>query len=98
MYRAISEDRSTSVKPFVFLFISPGWYLLITIYVIMGFCNKRIKAFVLPCAALALGELTALLGPVAQVRYVLFIYIAFPIMASFYVYSALANRQTPIKI
>lgn len=84
MYRALSEDRSASVKPFMFLLISPGWYLLMTMYLGAGFWNRRARAFALPCAALALGEITALLGPVAQVRYVLFLYFAFPVMASFY--------------
>lgn len=84
-YRALSEERYVSEKPFLFLWISPGWYLLMTMYMAAGFWNGRKKEFLLPCAALAVAEMTALLGPVAQVRYVLILFLAYPVLSAFYV-------------
>lgn len=83
-YRALSEDRSASEIPFLFLLISPGWYLLLTIYFACGFWGLRRKEYLLPCAALTISELTVLMGPVVQVRYVLILYFAFPLLAVLY--------------
>ena len=82
LYRALSEDRSASEAPMIFLLISPGWYLLMTLYICAGFWNNRRKEFLLPSCAVFAAEITALLGPVVQVRYVLILFFAFPVMLS----------------
>lgn len=82
LYRALSEERSASEAPMIFLLISPGWYLLMTLYICAGFWNNRRKEFLLPSCAVFAAEITALLGPVVQVRYVLILFFAFPVMLS----------------
>lgn len=84
IYRAISRERSASQAPFAFLLLSPGWYLLLALYFSLGFWYLRKRAYLLPCLAVGLLELTAMLGPVAQVRYVLLLFFCFPMMAAFY--------------
>lgn len=82
LYKALAEDRSASEAPMIFLLISPGWYLLMTLYICAGFWNNRRKEFLLPGCAVFVAEITALLGPVVQVRYVLILFFAFPVMLS----------------
>lgn len=83
-YRSLSEDRSASVKPLMFLLISPGWYLLMIVYLCAGFWNNRRREFFLCCTGIMLTVATALLGPVAQVRYVLILFFVFPVMLGFF--------------
>lgn len=84
MYRALSEDRSASEIPGIFLLISPGWYLLLTLYFCAAFWNRRRKEYLPVCVALAVSEITVLLGPIAQVRYVLILFFAFPLLLSMF--------------
>lgn len=84
MYRAISQERSASQAPLAFLLLSPGWYLLLMVHFFLGFWYLRRGAYLLPCLALGLLELTAMLGPVPQVRYVLALFFFFPVMAAFF--------------
>lgn len=93
LYRALSEDRSASEAPMIFLLISPGWYLLMTLYICAGFWNHHRKEFLLPGCAVFVAELTAFLGPVVQVRYVLILFFAFPVMLSLATMAAKDEKQ-----
>lgn len=86
LYRALSEDRSASEAPFIFLLISPGWYLLVTLYFCATYYCERKKEFLLPSLAILVSEITVLLGPIAQVRYVLILYFAFPVLFSMFLH------------
>lgn len=81
-YKGISKDRVVNEAPFMFLLLSPGWYLIMTLYLFVSFWNMKRKEYLLPCLAVLIAEATALLGPVAQVRYVLILYFALPLFLS----------------
>ena len=77
-YEAISHDSDVQKKPFAFLVLSPGWYLVMTMTA-FGYlwCRKR-NRLLIGGALSAVTMLTVLPGPMALVRYVLILYYAFP--------------------
>ncbi len=83
-YSNISQNPLVSKAPLMFLIMSPGWYLMMSVYMAMCVWNRGkgeyAVAYLLPLVA----ELTALLGPIAMVRYVLILYFAFPVLACMY--------------
>lgn len=79
-YETISHDNEAQKKPFAFLALSPGWYLVAAMAVFGYFwCRKRYELMIAGWM-LALTMLTVLAGPMALVRYVLILYYAFPIL------------------
>lgn len=83
IYKALAEHRSASELPFMYLILSPGWYLVMTMFLVVTQIYRRKWKVMLPYVAIGLTEITAFLGPIAQVRYVLILFFAFPIMLSF---------------
>lgn len=79
-YEAISHDNEVQKKPFAFLVLSPGWYL-VTAMTVFGYlwCRKKYNLMIVGWV-LTLTMLTVLAGPMALVRYVLILYYAFPIL------------------
>ena len=79
-YETISHDSEAQKKPFAFLALSPGWYLVAAM-TIFGYlwCRKRYELMITG-SMLALTMLTVLAGPMALVRYVLILYYAFPVL------------------
>lgn len=81
-YKEIAEHRSFSEKPLSFLIISPGWYLIMVLYLgVTAFCKGRYEVLMSYIAVFLLVG-TALLGPIAQVRYVLILFFAFPLFSA----------------
>ncbi len=79
-YEYLSHDKGAQKVPFLFLLLSPGWYLVMAMTV-TGYlwCYKKYD-FMVPMMILVLSFLTVLLGPIALVRYVLILYFVFPIL------------------
>lgn len=81
-YAAISLDPQIQRRPFVFLALSPGWYLVMTAMIFLYLWRCRRQGFLLAGIMFLVSILTVLLGPVALVRYVLILYFAFPLLLS----------------
>lgn len=79
-YEAISLDPQVQKIPFMFLVLSPGWYLMLTVILFMYHLRCRRYEFFFAGFMILLSLLTVLLGPVALVRYVLILYFAFPVL------------------
>lgn len=79
-YEAISLEPQVQKMPFVFLVLSPGWYLMFTVIVFMYHLRCRRYEFLFAGGMILLSLLTVLLGPIALVRYVLILYFAFPVL------------------
>lgn len=85
-YEAISLDKKAQKIPFVFLALSPGWYVLTWLIIFCYlWCYKKYK-FMIPMLIFMLSLLTVFLGPIALVRYVLIFYMAFPVLFSVFLY------------
>lgn len=82
LYKSMAEYRSFSEKPFVFLIFSPGWYLLLTLYLMATAFVKKQNEVMLAYVIVLLLVGTALLGPIAQVRYVLILFYALPLFGA----------------
>lgn len=78
-YSNLSSDRETAENLIFQLFMNPGVYLLVFVYLGGFFLYKKQPALGLPWVAVMLSWLTVLLGPIALVRYVLIFYFAVPI-------------------
>lgn len=79
-YEELSHDKDAQKKPFAFLFLSPGWYLvLFLVHFFYQWCERRYKLMV-PWLIALLHFGTVLLGPMALVRYMLIFYYAFPVL------------------
>jgi len=79
-YEFLSYDNAAQEKPFAFLVLSPGWYLLM--FLVLFFylwCEKR-AALLATFLILLLHFGTVLLGPMALVRYMLIFYYGFPVL------------------
>lgn len=86
-YAAISLDKEVQKLPFVFLILSPGWYILMWLVLFSYlWCYKR-YALMVPMLIFILTLLTVILGPIALVRYVLIFYLAFPVLSGIFLYS-----------
>lgn len=72
--------RQEQKMPFVFLVLSPGWYLMLTVLIFMYHLRCRRYEFLFAGFMILLTLLTVLLGPMALVRYVLILYFAFPVL------------------
>lgn len=81
-YKAISLDLQVQRFPFMFLVLSPGWYLMVAVMVFMYLWRCRRYGFLLAGVMFLLSFLTVLLGPMALVRYVLIFYYSFPVLLS----------------
>lgn len=91
-YEALSFDKEAQKVPFVFLVLSPGWYIMLWLIVFSYlWCYKK-YTFMAPMLVFVLSLLTVLLGPVALVRYVLIFYIAFPVLLSIFFYDKKFTR------
>lgn len=83
-YEKLSWDKEAQRKPLAFLVLSPGWYFLLFLGVFMYFwCYKKGK-LLLPLLVPLLTMATALLGPMALVRYVLIFFYCFPLLAALF--------------
>lgn len=77
---AISLDPQVQRRPFMFLVLSPGWYLMMTAMIFVYLWRCRRSEFLLAGVMFLLSLLTVMLGPIALVRYVLILFFAFPIL------------------
>ncbi len=82
-YKAFSLDLQVQRRPFMFLVMSPGWYLMMTVMIFVYLWRLGRSEFLLAGVMLLLSLLTVLLGPMALVRYVLILYFAFPVLLPF---------------
>lgn len=83
-YEKLSWDKEAQRKPLAFLVLSPGWYFLLFLVVFMYlWCYKKGK-LLLPLLVPLLTLATALLGPMALVRYVLIFFYGFPLLAALF--------------
>lgn len=96
-YEAISFDPEIQRLPFVFLVLSPGWYVMITMLLFADLWRRRLYSFFVPGMLLGLSLLTVLLGPVALVRYVLIFYNAFPVLLPLAVYPGWFSKNQPCR-
>lgn len=92
-YKKISIDRAVQSRPLMFMLLSPGWYLLLVIWGSVTVWYKKKKDFALFCVALLLAEATVLLGPIAQVRYVLILYLVVPVLFGMFLQKKLDFQQ-----
>lgn len=83
-WEKVSLDKAIQKNPISFLFLSPGWYLILYLVMAMYFWCYRKREFWVPMLILLLNFLTVLLGPIALVRYVLIFYYAFPVLLSMF--------------
>ena len=83
-YEAISHDKEVQKNGWSFLFLSPGWLLsLFGVFFLRIWCEKRYKLIV-PMLVFLLTLLTALLGPIALVRYVLIFFFGLPTLLAMF--------------
>ena len=81
-YDAISHDREVQENGWSFLFLSPGWYFILFLQMLLyNICHKRYDT-VVPFMVPMLNFLTVLLGPMALVRYVLIFFYGLPLAAT----------------
>ncbi len=81
-YKEVAEHRSFSEKPLAFLILGLGWYLIMILYLGASAFRKGQNEMLLSYLAVFLLVATALLGPIAQVRYVLILFFAFPMFVA----------------
>lgn len=78
-YDSISHDREVQENGWSFLFLSPGWYFVLFLQMLLyNICHKRYDTIV-PFMVPMLNFLTVLLGPMALVRYVLIFFYGLPL-------------------
>ena len=96
-YEAISSDPEIQKLPFLFLVLSPGWYLMITMLLFADLWRRRLYTFLAPGMMFVLSLVTVLLGPVALVRYVLIFYYAFPVLLPLALYPGWFTGNQPCR-
>jgi len=79
MYEAISHDKETQKIPGMFLLLSPGWYLMIFLFVFLFMWREKRYETLMTLLPILLNFGTVLLGPIALVRYVLILFFVFPV-------------------
>lgn len=78
-YDAISHDKNVQENGWSFLFLSPGWYFILFLQMLLyNICRKKYDTIV-PFMVPMLNFATVLLGPMALVRYVLIFFYGFPL-------------------
>ena len=83
-YERISSDPEMQKVPFMFLLLSPGWYLVMAMVIFFRWWRNRKYTLMIPGLVFLLTMLTVLPGPMALVRYVLIFYYAFPVLLAFF--------------
>ena len=83
-YERISSDPEMQKIPFMFLLLSPGWYLVMAMVIFFRWWRNRKYTLMIPGLVFLLTMLTVLPGPMALVRYVLIFYYAFPVLLAFF--------------
>lgn len=83
-YEKLSWDKQAQQKPLAFLILSPGWYFVMFLTVFLYLWRSRRKKLLLPLLVPLLTLATALLGPMALVRYVLIFFYCFPLLAALF--------------
>ena len=95
-YEKLSWDKQAQQKPLAFLVLSPGWYFVMFLAVFLYLWRCRRKMLLLPLLIPLLNLATALLGPMALVRYVLIFFYGFPLLAALFLRpSAFETRNCP---
>ena len=79
-YEYLSTDKAAQTIPGIFLLISQGWYLLISMVVFLYLWSRKEYQRMAPMMILVWNMMTVLLGPVALVRYVLILFYVFPVL------------------
>lgn len=93
-YEKLSWEKQAQQKPFAFLVLSPGWYFVMFLAVFLYLWRCRRRTLLLPLLIPLLTLATALLGPMALVRYVLIFFYCFPLLAALFLRpSAFAPRD-----
>lgn len=83
-YEHLSWDRAAQKKPFAFLVLSPGWYFLVFFVGFMYLWYHKKWKLLAPLLIPLLTMATALLGPMALVRYVLIFFYGFPLLLALF--------------
>ncbi len=83
-YERLSWDREAQKKPLAFLVLSPGWYFLVFLLVFMYLWLRKKRRLQVPLLIPLLTMATALLGPMALVRYVLIFFYSFPLVLAMF--------------
>lgn len=83
-YEKLSWDKQAQQKPLAFLALSPGWYFVMFLAVFLYLWRCRRRKLLLPLLIPVLTLATALLGPMALVRYVLIFFYCFPLLAALF--------------
>lgn len=83
-YEKLSWDKDAQQRPLAFLVLSPGWYFLMFLLIFFYFWCYKKRKLLIPLLIPLLTMATALLGPMALVRYVLIFYYGFPLWAAMF--------------
>ena len=83
-YERLSWDREAQKKPLAFLVLSPGWYFLVFLLAFMYLWLRKKRRLQAPLLIPLLTMATALLGPMALVRYVLIFFYSFPLVLAMF--------------
>ena len=96
-YEKISYTVNGQKHPLAFLYLSPGWYFVVTWIVFMWLWYSKRYGMMIPMSILGFTFMTVLLGPIALVRYVLIFYYAFPIVCSLLVFTNRYEAKTKMQ-
>ena len=80
LYRYLSLGPFYKDQPVLYLFFAPGLYLVIYMFVFAYRLSKKRFGSVLPYLPMILTFCTVLLGPTYLIRYVLYLWLCFPLL------------------
>ena len=80
LYRYLSLGPLYKDQPVLYLFFAPGLYLVIYMFVFAYRLSKKRFGSVLPYLPMILTFCTVLLGPTYLIRYVLYLWLCFPLL------------------
>lgn len=83
LYRYLSIGPLHAEHPVLYLFFAPGLYVVIYMFVFAYRLSKKRFSSVLPFLPMMLTFCTVLLGPTYLIRYVLYLWLTFPLLCVF---------------
>ncbi len=83
LYRYLSIGPLNAEHPVLYLFFAPGLYVVIYMFVFAYRLSKKRFSSVLPFLPMMLTFCTVLLGPTYLIRYVLYLWLTFPLLCVF---------------
>lgn len=84
LYESLSHDLEQQKKPFAFLFLSPGWYVICTTFFFFYAWSRKRYGQLVPMWIFVFHIFTVLLGPMILVRYMLLFFLAFPVVCTMF--------------